>query len=851
MKTVDSKLDQVFLAMLKFQEIEEILTKEDQYNYVAILTPLQLLDMLSTILAQSNHIPKVCSKIRLRFLEEISSIYSRKLGSQICQEDFQQTKSWSNQIQAMLNNTCPVLYNKYELLNLFLDISIAIKPLFDDDLAAALAQTICADLVNTPNFPLTCEAWSNFLPKFLDFDLPLHEDMLKTFQAQVGKMKPDQCLEAFISDANFQTREISDALFTQAVLVLDEKNETSTCKNLWNRTRNFISFGHQNVQRSDKLAHFFSKCFLELKCYQLPIHEAVRIATDLPAASKLIKIFPILMKSNLIKTEVVNDVRWILAQVNQFLWKLDNGMLLLETIAVLKETPRIDYLYSFQECIHEIGNNQSVFPVHQIRSLVQCRLQEMDEFYLAQTNCANFISRFHKTQIFGSVMSQFEVDPSQTFLAAICLPRTTSNEKVELKLGQITSEELETVKRFNDLHSRSIIFRHIHEEVVNYKLDQTWPNLMFIAHTILDKFEEFVLTLSHLETPIRQVQASFHEVLKNRRLQDELVVLGGAVNLSCWIPKVESAINQLFTINQHAEAAQAVKEVAAALGREEEFSIVETILDNTDLEDHPLSAINEELVQAGEIFLSWTPSQIKTLESLSKCRNLLNFLHENIKDRNGLKTFYDLASISAGESDLEVDRLRHFYHSVNGYSPLILDLNIDTCTFKEFQKACQGVFTALERDTKIAEKLMESSNRNLEWIKACKDQQGSVEQSSLAIVAKINQTGVYTVALPSMKTSNQLDYKGIGSCIKLSYQKVSNDLDPMKEMPWDEVQDLRSKLMLITAGAEGKIDVDRFCGILSLVELVTQHFIALCNAGCQLFTHWTLQVYFQIHYFTT
>ena len=142
-------------------------------------------------------------------------------------------------------------------------------------------------------------------------------------------------------------------------------------------------------------------------------------------------------------------------------------------------------------------------------------------------------------------MSQFEVDPSQTFLAAICLPRTTSNEKVELKLGQITSEELETVKRFNDLHSRSIIFRHIHEEVVNYKLDQTWPNLMFIAHTILDKFEEFVLTLSHLETPIRQVQASFHEVLKNRRLQDELVVLGGAVNLSCWIPKVESAIIRL------------------------------------------------------------------------------------------------------------------------------------------------------------------------------------------------------------------------------------------------------------------------------------------------------------------
>jgi hypothetical protein len=35
------------------------------------------------------------------------------------------------------------------------------------------------------------------------------------------------------------------------------------------------------------------------------------------------------------------------------------------------------------------------------------------------------------------------------------------------------------------------------------------------------------------------------------------------------------------------------------------------------------------------------------------------------------------------------------------------------------------------------------SNRNLEWIKACKDQQGSVEQSSLTLVSKINESGVF------------------------------------------------------------------------------------------------------------
>ena len=56
--------------------------------------------------------------------------------------------------------------------------------------------------------------------------------------------------------------------------------------------------------------------------------------------------------------------------------------------------------------------------------------------------------------------------------------------------------------------------------------------------------------------------------------------------------------------------------------------------------------------------------------------------------------------------------------------------------------ACQAVFFILDTDPQIALKLVDS-NRNLEWIKACKDQQGSVEQSSLTLVAKINQSGIF------------------------------------------------------------------------------------------------------------
>ena len=79
----------------------------------------------------------------------------------------------------------------------------------------------------------------------------------------------------------------------------------------------------------------------------------------------------------------------------------------------------------------------------------------------------------------------------------------------------------------------------------------------------------------------------------------------------------------------------------------------------------------------------------------------------------------------------------------------------------------------------------------------------------------------------------------------MSYQKIAIQTGPkviLAEVSLDDLQELRSKLMLITAGTDGKKEVDRFTRLFSLVELVTKHFIALENAGCHLFSHWKLQV---------
>ncbi len=75
----------------------------------------------------------------------------------------------------------------------------------------------------------------------------------------------------------------------------------------------------------------------------------------------------------------------------------------------------------------------------------------------------------------------------------------------------------------------------------------------------------------------------------------------------------------------------------------------------------PTIQVNEDLLKAGEAFSQWGAREVEVLASLTKCGSLLAWLATNIRDRSDLKTFYDLATIAAGESDHELDRVTHFY----------------------------------------------------------------------------------------------------------------------------------------------------------------------------------------------
>ncbi len=88
------------------------------------------------------------------------------------------------------------------------------------------------------------------------------------------------------------------------------------------------------------------------------------------------------------------------------------------------------------------------------------------------------------------------------------------------------------------------------------------------------------------------------------------------------------------------------------------------------------------------------------------CKQILFFFITS--DINELKVFVDLASISAGENDMEVDRVACFHDAVLGYSSMLYDLKPDA-DFKIFKETLKKLWKAFDNDPNLPKKLVRES----------------------------------------------------------------------------------------------------------------------------------------------
>ncbi|XP_022801884.1 E3 ubiquitin-protein ligase rnf213-alpha-like, partial [Stylophora pistillata] len=292
---------------------------------------------------------------------------------------------------------------------------------------------------------------------------------------------------------------------------------------------------------------------------------------------------------------------------------------------------------------------------------------------------------------------------------------------------------------------------------------------------------------------------------------------------------------------QYLDAAETIWQFKEAMGFTGDFTVIQDLRNqySAEFKEKPLNSIGERFMEAGLALKSVDFAKEKCFRSLVDSKRLVEWLRAAIKTTQELKVLVDLALISAGESDMETDRISSLHTSCLGFAPLIFDL-IETqeqrVGFDQLMKACNPVWKAVEADQLLPRKLYDTS-RNLDWLKTVKESHGSVAMTSLVQATTINSSGVYVVGHldfkrgPSPEQGKRLSLKDV-ILLTVPSRDGSERKDQKKTYSIDELKDLQSKLMLIAGKAEkGKDDVEQFVRNLEGVMRLAIAYINLYESG--------------------
>uniref|UniRef100_A0A8C6ZCZ6 RING-type E3 ubiquitin transferase n=1 Tax=Nothoprocta perdicaria TaxID=30464 RepID=A0A8C6ZCZ6_NOTPE len=304
-----------------------------------------------------------------------------------------------------------------------------------------------------------------------------------------------------------------------------------------------------------------------------------------------------------------------------------------------------------------------------------------------------------------------------------------------------------------------------------------------------------------------------------------------------WVDQRLQQIKQYYELHLTFDAAKIIANVKESLNLSGDFTILEKLLDIVSIRlTQKLSSISAELIAAKELLQGITEKRRRCLQELAQQKEFVCWVREALTDINELKVFVDLASISAGENDMDVDRVACFHDAVHGYSSLLYDLRQES-GFGDFTYCLKKLWRALGSDENLPEKLVSSAG-HLHWLKTVKESHGSVELSSLSLAAAINSRGTYIIRAPADGQKVSLD-----TVLHFTLPESSMDGETSRRYSLEELRELQNKLMLMSAKGEQGLEVEKFSEVFSNVQRFAQSFIDLYSAGNVLFRFWLARIY--------
>ncbi|XP_067369794.1 E3 ubiquitin-protein ligase rnf213-alpha-like [Channa argus] len=368
-----------------------------------------------------------------------------------------------------------------------------------------------------------------------------------------------------------------------------------------------------------------------------------------------------------------------------------------------------------------------------------------------------------------------------------------------------------------------------------YTLDMVYNKIFQSCYT---KYKGLYDGLKTGKLLLEEVDSSF-EVFKekNKDLRKDLEIMC-RVNPSDntkWVTKRIYQIQQYHELHLAMESAQIVMDIRNIICPDGDFRELEKLLEmnQANFKKISLDCIDDDFINSKNILKEITDDCKQCLQELSLRKNFVLWVKEAINDISELKVFVDLASISAGENDMDVDRVSCFHDAVLGYSSVLYGVKKDS-DFKAFTGSLSELWKALKNDKNIPSKLADTA-RHLEWLKTVKESHGSVEFSSLSLATSINERGIYII-----EAKNQKKF-AVETSLML---QIQNGHDDNMTCTFDDLKELQNKLMLMSRRKEqNQIEVERFAEVFDSVQRLAKAFVDLYAAGNPLFRCWEAKVY--------
>ncbi|XP_062264891.1 E3 ubiquitin-protein ligase rnf213-alpha [Platichthys flesus] len=501
-----------------------------------------------------------------------------------------------------------------------------------------------------------------------------------------------------------------------------------------------------------------------------------------------------------------------------------------------------------------------------MRRLLQCRENEVEAVYHEKKLVDVFLTMSHKLKEHMTVdvadmeeRQQVNVDikPLNLFMEVHQLdelPSEMAGVVTYFSLDEKFKEMAETLNTFGDSYIFKMCWEQraklwVTEEVMSDDSNEqevadimATPEMMHeeVFMPCYETYKGIYASLKNGSIRLEEVNRLFRAFEgKYEELAKDLVIMC-KVDKSTdkkWINGRVQQIEQYHELHLAVTSAQIIMTVKETLRLQGDFQVLETLTEvsHADFQKEQLNRIDNDLMHAKKVLVDINEPRRQCLRELGLRGHFVKWVKDALEDINELKVFVDLASISAGENDMDVDRVACFHDAVLGYSPMLYELKPDS-GFPVFKEVLKKLWRALDNDANLPKKLRDSA-RHLEWLKTVKDSHGSVELSSLSLASAINKKGVYLISAQSVKTLS------LDTALKL---QIPEEHDEGHQMRWYSLEDLRelqNKLMLMSGKADqGQNDVDHFAEVFASVQRLAEAFIALYTAGNPLFRHWDAQI---------